>query len=125
MSQSALNILKKLSAACMSQGRNENVKIIKWDELPHGRYQIAKLKLSSSNFGLKLFAYLKNEPGFVILPNRCIADVNQDSEVDELNTLELDLIFGGKNKSYCNSLICDVVLRCEQTRHFNMYLIHL
>lgn len=103
------SVLKLLQSACIPKKYNATAKFLKWDDAPLGRHPIHHFKLSQNNYGLKLYVYLKNMPNYIILPDRFTMKINQDSQIEALNLLDLTMIFAGKDKSHFNFLKIEIV----------------
>lgn len=104
---SSLEILRKAFAA---RKNTASMKQIKWDDLPLGNYRINYLKMTDTNYGPKVNAYLKDKPNFVTLPPR-LADVegiDQEALITDLNSMDnLWMKWMGKDKARYNFLQID------------------
>lgn len=102
----ALAVLR--NAVKARKHNTSSVKQIKWDDLPIGDYRVNYMKISDTNFGVKILVYLKDKPNYVILPPRVPEEVNQEEMVDDLNAIEnLWMRWLGKDKAYFNFLQLD------------------
>lgn len=102
---SALEILRK---ACAPRTHSNAYRQIKWDALPIGDYRVSYMKLSDTNFGLKIYVYFKDQFNYVVMPPRVPEKLNQEAFVDELNKCEnLWMKWMGKDKAHFNFLQID------------------
>lgn len=85
------NIFDLFKEACKS----EAISYKKWDSMEYGIYTVKYFKLNNSNNGLGLCAYIDNF--YVYLPNQMLRKINQEDQINELNTKTAIMTFNGRD----------------------------
>lgn len=90
-----------LNQACVGE---EYKTSYSWDNLKIGEYPIDHFTIIDRFGGDKLYVVLEN--GYELqLPKRCFGKVNQQNQIDELNTEKNILIWNGKDPKKGNKLL--------------------
>lgn len=99
-----------LLEACKKK-KAKDVKLIKWDDLAVGDYEVESFRLIESSYGLKLQVVfvLDGERRYVSLPDRFTAELNQESQIEELNQHHYLMKFLGKERSWYGFITLDFV----------------
>lgn len=90
----AENIEKKMAFELLKAAEKGGLKYKTFSELEIGEYPVKSFGLKKMTHGDCVIAYL--EDGYVVLPDRFKQQVGQKSLIEELNTREYIMKFGGK-----------------------------
>lgn len=70
--------------------------------MENGKYKAKYFEIKSTEFGDRVHVYI--DDFYIILPERFNKKINQQSHIEQLNKMNLNLVFNGKDKQCYNFL---------------------
>lgn len=89
-------ILSTLKNACSSDCKTYKV-YKNFDDLPIGEYKINRFALVETKYGQRIRVTL--DECYIYLPTRLLKTINEQSQIDELNSVGCIMVYKGKDKN--------------------------